>query len=122
MSTPPLVTSRHEGAVALVAFARPEKRNAISRDMLRALVDAVTAAERDRTVRAIVLYGEGRVFSAGVDFTMLAGDVEGGHDRVPFRSQIGDMQAMIGRLETPRLPGRHALRSTREGRPPRTWR
>ena len=36
MSTPPLVTSRTEGAVALVAFARPEKRNAISRDMLRA--------------------------------------------------------------------------------------
>ncbi len=104
MSTSPLVTSRTEGAVALVAFARPEKRNAISRDVLRALVDAMTAAERDRTVRAIVLYGEGRVFSAGVDFTMLAGDVEGGHDRVPFRSQIGDMQAMIGRLETIEKP------------------
>jgi enoyl-CoA hydratase/carnithine racemase len=103
MSTLPLVTSRTEGAVALVAFARPEKRNAISRDVLRALVDAMTAAERDRTVRAIVLYGEGRVFSAGVDFTMLAEDVAAGHDRTPFRSQIGDMQA-IGRLETIEKP------------------
>ena len=104
MSTPPLVTSRTEGAVALVAFARPEKRNAISRDMLRALVDALEAAERDHAVRAIVLYGEGRVFSAGVDFAMLAGDVAGGHDRVPFRTRIGGMQALIGRIETIEKP------------------
>ena len=48
--------------MAFVAFNRPEKRNAIDRDVLRALVDAVTDAERDRAVRAIVLYGEGRVF------------------------------------------------------------
>ncbi len=103
MSTPAPVTSRIEGAVAFVAFNRPEKRNAISRDVLRALTDAVTAAERDRSVRAIVLYGEGRVFSAGVDFTMLQGDVAGG-ERVPFRAQVGEMQAMVTRLEAVEKP------------------
>jgi enoyl-CoA hydratase/carnithine racemase len=103
MSTPPLVTSRIEDAVALVAFNRPEKRNAIDREVLRALVDAVAAAERDRTVRAIVLYGEGRVFSAGVDFGMLAGDVDGG-ERVPFRAQVGEMQALVTRLEAVEKP------------------
>jgi enoyl-CoA hydratase/carnithine racemase len=102
MSTP-LVTARREGALALVAFNRPEKRNAISRDVLRALADAVADAERDRAVRAIVLSGEGRVFSAGVDFTMLAGDVDGA-ERVPFRSQVGEMQALVGRLESVEKP------------------
>src|SRR5215470_5350482 len=83
MSTPPLITTRTEGAVALV--------------------EAVTAAERERAVRAIVLYGEGRVFSAGVDFTMLAGDVGGG-ERTPFRAQVGDMQAAVTRLEAVEKP------------------
>lgn len=90
--------------VAFIAFNRPEKRNAINREVLRALVDAVGAAERDRAVRAIVLYGEGRVFSAGVDFGMLAGDVEGGGERVPFRAQVGDMQALVTRLEAVEKP------------------
>jgi enoyl-CoA hydratase/carnithine racemase len=103
MSTPPLVTTRTEGAVALVGLNRPEKRNAITRDLLRAVVDVVTAAERDHHVRAIVLYGEGRVFSAGVDFAMLAGDVGGG-ERTPFRAQVGDMQAALARLETVEKP------------------
>ncbi len=97
------MTSRTDGAVALVAFNRPEKRNAISRDVLRALVDAVSDAERNRDVRAIVLHGEGRVFSAGVDFTMLAGDVGGG-ERIPFRSQVGEMQALVTRLEAVEKP------------------
>jgi enoyl-CoA hydratase/carnithine racemase len=104
MSTPPLVTSRTEGAIALVAFNRPEKRNALSVGVLRALVDAVGAAERDRAVRAIVLFGEGRVFSAGVDFTTLAGDVEGEGDRPPFRTHVGEMQALVTRLEAVEKP------------------
>jgi enoyl-CoA hydratase/carnithine racemase len=103
MSTPPVITTRTEGAVALVGLNRPEKRNAITRDVLCALVDAVTAAERERHVRAIVVYGEGRVFSAGVDFTMLAGDL-GGAERTPFRAQVGEMQAAVTRLEAVEKP------------------
>ena len=104
MPTSALVTSRTEGAVALVAFDRPDKRNAISRDVLRALIDAVAMAERDRAVRAIVLYGEGPVFSAGVDFTMLMGDVGGSGERVPFRTSVGEMQSLVSRLETVEKP------------------
>ena len=68
---PALVTSRREAALLYVALNRPEKRNAIHRDLLLALVDAVATAERDRDVRAVIVYGEGPVFSAGVDFGML---------------------------------------------------
>jgi enoyl-CoA hydratase/carnithine racemase len=93
-----VVTSRREGSLLYVALARPEKRNAIHRDMLLQLVDTIVAAEREPEVRAVVVYGEGPVFSAGVDFGMLAGDVHGEQAR-PFRSTIGDMQAALSRLE-----------------------
>src|SRR5439155_1618644 len=64
--TTPLVVTRREDALFYVGLNRPEKRNAIHRELLLALVDAVAAAERDRDVRAVIVYGEGPVFSAGV--------------------------------------------------------
>ncbi|HJQ84507.1 MAG TPA: enoyl-CoA hydratase/isomerase family protein [Candidatus Binatia bacterium] len=97
-TTSALVTSRREGALLFVAMNRPEKRNAIHREMLIALVDAVAAAERQPEVRAVILHGEGPVFSAGVDFGMLAGDVQG-ERALPFRTLVGDMQGALGRLE-----------------------
>lgn len=98
-----LVTSRRQESLLFVGINRPEKRNALHRELLHAVVDAVVAAERDRDVRAVILYGEGAVFSAGVDFTMLAGDVEG-EAPTPFRSAVGGMQAALSRLETLETP------------------
>jgi enoyl-CoA hydratase/carnithine racemase len=97
MST--LIVTRREGPLLHVGLNRPEKRNALHRELLLELVEAVAAAERDADVRAIVLYGEGPVFSAGVDFGTL-----GGESRVPFRSHVGDMQAALSRLETVEKP------------------
>src|SRR5205809_5964034 len=98
-----LVVTRREDAVLYVGLNRPEKRNAIHRDLLIALVDAVATAERDRDVRAVIVYGEGPVFSAGVDFGMLAGDIEG-ESRAPFRTHVGVMQAALSRLEAIEKP------------------
>ena len=56
-----------EGAVARVAMARPEKRNAQDTAMLRALDEAFTAAVADDAVRVIVLSGDGPHFCAGHD-------------------------------------------------------
>ncbi|TMB08061.1 MAG: enoyl-CoA hydratase/isomerase family protein, partial [Deltaproteobacteria bacterium] len=100
---PALVTSRREGALLYVALERPEKRNAIHRELLLALVDAIAAAEREPDVRAVVVYGEGPVFSAGVDFGMLTGDIAG-ERALPFRTLIGDMQAALSRLEALEKP------------------
>jgi enoyl-CoA hydratase/carnithine racemase len=98
-----LVTSRREDSLLYVSLNRPEKRNALHRELLLELVDAVLAAERDRAVRAVILHGEGPVFSAGVDFAMLAGDVEG-EAPLPFRSHVGQMQAALSRLEALETP------------------
>ena len=58
---------RRDGAVVSAAFARPEKKNAITSAMYEALIDVFDKAERDPDVGALVLSGAGGVFTAGND-------------------------------------------------------
>ena len=55
--------------VARITLNRPEKLNAISRQLQRELVDALVEAERDDSVRVALISGTGRAFSAGYDLT-----------------------------------------------------
>jgi len=55
-----------EDGVRLLTLDRPPA-NAITPTLLRDLSDALDAAREDDTVRAVVLTGEGRFFSAGLD-------------------------------------------------------
>src|SRR5260221_14762182 len=64
---------RVEGEIAYIALNRPEKRNAINQAMLRALPEAIDEVDRN-DVRAVIIYGEGQAFSAGIDFSSLAHD------------------------------------------------
>jgi enoyl-CoA hydratase/carnithine racemase len=59
------------GAVALVVFDDPERRNAMTEAMGRALTNVVARLGADSTVRAVVLTGAGAAFSAGGDLAML---------------------------------------------------
>jgi enoyl-CoA hydratase/carnithine racemase len=75
------VTIHTDGGVADVRLNRPDKLNALDAEMFSAIVDVGAALAADRTVRAVVLSGEGRAFSAGLDFagfTAMAGRREGG--------------------------------------------
>jgi len=53
--------------VRLVRFARPEARNALSRGLLVELAGELDRAAADPAVRAVVLTGDDRAFSAGAD-------------------------------------------------------
>jgi enoyl-CoA hydratase len=55
------------GAIAVLTLQRPEKLNAIDAGMLAALQRGLDRAEADASVRAVVLRGQGRAFSAGFD-------------------------------------------------------
>jgi enoyl-CoA hydratase/carnithine racemase len=61
-----------DGATAIMRFNRPEKLNAITYEMLELIDDAVLQADSDESVRAIILTGEGRAFSAGTDLQQLS--------------------------------------------------
>ena len=61
----------------LITLNRPEALNGISRELEHELYDAMTEAEADPQVRAVVLTGAGRAFSAGYDM----GGASGGERR-----------------------------------------
>ena len=61
------------GAVARVTLERPEKLNAINDDMLHGLADALGRAAADPGVRALIVTGRGRAFSAGGDIAEMEG-------------------------------------------------
>jgi enoyl-CoA hydratase/carnithine racemase len=63
--------------IAVVTLNRPEKRNALSLDVMRELIAAFEAIGADRSVKVAILRGIGPVFSAGHDLReMLSRSVE----------------------------------------------
>jgi enoyl-CoA hydratase len=64
--------------VALVTLNRPDRRNALNRQLSRKLRETLLALDVDEGVRAIVLTGAGPAFCAGVDRAEIAEDVERG--------------------------------------------
>jgi enoyl-CoA hydratase/carnithine racemase len=65
---PDSVTCTIAAGVADVRLNRPDKLNALDLATLEAIIEVGEALKRDRSVRAVVLSGEGRAFSAGLDF------------------------------------------------------
>lgn len=59
--------------VATLWLNRPEKRNAMSKDMWDAIPKAVVDLNADDTIRVIVVAGRGPAFCVGIDIDMLAG-------------------------------------------------
>jgi enoyl-CoA hydratase len=57
------------GPVLLLTLNRPEKLNALNNELIAALTTALDRSELDRSVRAIVICGAGRAFSAGADIS-----------------------------------------------------
>jgi enoyl-CoA hydratase/carnithine racemase len=75
-------TEKADGILTLV-LARPEKKNALTDAMYKALADALEASEQDRDTRVILIRAEGDLFTAGNDIgefaAMSAGSQEPRH-------------------------------------------
>jgi len=88
--------------VARITLDRPDKRNALSGAMLRALHQALLEADDRTDVNAILLQGAGRDFCAGYDLTdSYSGKGEEGPDYDPalYRSRAGTLDDDIWALE-----------------------
>src|SRR5580658_9667567 len=84
-----------DGAVMAAAFARPQKKNAITGAMYEALVEAFEAAERDPAIGAFVLSGKGGVFTAGndiADFLAVASRADGDFPAWRFVSKLAEFE------------------------------
>ena len=84
-----------EGAVARVAFDRPEAHNSLSERMVEELVAATHTVVSDDDVRCIALTGTGPTFNTGADLTALSGD---GSDEPRLRTLAGGLHEFVGQL------------------------
>jgi enoyl-CoA hydratase/carnithine racemase len=73
-----VLTVRIEDRVALLTLNRPEKLNAMSEQMLAAILGALDGIELDVAVRAVVITGAGRAFSAGADIAAFRPHIDAG--------------------------------------------
>jgi enoyl-CoA hydratase/carnithine racemase len=62
-----LVRTTAEGAIGRLILNRPEKRNAISADMWRAIPGAMASMDANTAIRVILLEGAGSDFASGAD-------------------------------------------------------
>jgi 2-(1,2-epoxy-1,2-dihydrophenyl)acetyl-CoA isomerase len=67
------IETRIENQVCLIKLNRPEIRNALVMEMREELTDLFTSLGHDDTVKAVILTGEGKAFSAGGDLSTLRG-------------------------------------------------
>jgi methylglutaconyl-CoA hydratase len=66
-----LVLYSHRGPAAVVTINRPDKRNALSRELITALFEAFRRAADDPAARCVILTGNGTAFCAGMDLDEL---------------------------------------------------
>lgn len=81
-----------EGAVARITLNRPEKRNALSHQLVFELRDALTEADDRQDINVVLLQGAGKDFSAGYDLTSSYGDWEPadeGAEKYEYRPAYG---------------------------------
>jgi methylglutaconyl-CoA hydratase len=72
MSTSLVLSASAGTGITLLTLNRAEKRNALSVELVQALLAALTAAEADAAQRVLILTGAGPVFCAGLDLAEAA--------------------------------------------------
>lgn len=80
-----LVRVRTSGATRHVVLDRPDKRNALTRDMYVRLADAIREADADPSIACVILSGEGKAFCAGNDLDDFLQDPPTGEDAPAFQ-------------------------------------
>jgi 2-(1,2-epoxy-1,2-dihydrophenyl)acetyl-CoA isomerase len=97
--------------VATITLNRPATLNAFSLNLARSFVATLDQLRRDDDVRAIVLRGAGKVFSAGGDIEEMLGDVRDGQDRAAYFHEplaaFGEIVVALRRTPKPVLAAVH---------------
>jgi enoyl-CoA hydratase/carnithine racemase len=76
------IRSEREGSLAVVTLNRPERRNAMSLDLMRELIAGLDEIADTPGVRAMILAAAGKVFSSGHDLNELVGGTIADYRRI----------------------------------------
>jgi len=94
------IKSDIEGSVLKITLNRPDKFNSFNREMALALQDALDKAAIDKSIRAVLLTGEGKAFCAGQDLSE-AIDANGPGIENIVREHYNPIILKIRKLEKP---------------------
>lgn len=86
---------------AYITLNRPDALNAISRELLLDLKEALEETRMDESLKTVVVTGEGRAFSAGADLKFVVGIFD---NPVSFRDYLTLFNETISALENFPLP------------------
>lgn len=67
------ITLTSEGETATITLHRPNRRNALSLELMQELIGCLDEIGTDRSVRSVILAAEGKVFSSGHDLSEMTG-------------------------------------------------
>jgi enoyl-CoA hydratase/carnithine racemase len=101
-----LVHTQQRNQIFEIILNRPDKRNAINMDLFAQFDAAVTQANRTANLRAVIIRGEGKAFSAGIDVSnlLILAEKYGPHWQQRMRRITDDFQGVLTRLERLELP------------------
>jgi enoyl-CoA hydratase/carnithine racemase len=99
-----------EGAVRIILFNRPDKKNALTQPMYAAITAALREAQASAAIRAVILTGGEGVFSAGADIGEFLESAQSGglrphtleflkalaHNEKPLVAAVGGLAVGIG--------------------------
>jgi 2-(1,2-epoxy-1,2-dihydrophenyl)acetyl-CoA isomerase len=86
----PELDVQQEGPVLRLRLQRPDKRNAMTREMLARLIDCIENAPDDEAVRVIVLSAGGEHFCSGMDLMAV-------NAKSDVKPRVGDIQRRLPR-------------------------
>jgi enoyl-CoA hydratase/carnithine racemase len=96
-----------EDSVGIVTLNRPEKRNALSLELLQELSELLTTIGDSGNVRAVIINGEGKVFCAGHDISQLVNHEVAFYNAI-FETCV-DVMEKIQRLPQPVIAQVHGV-------------
>ncbi len=86
-----------DGPITTITFNRPEKRNCLNPDVMREMVDLVSAVRDDRNARALIVASTGNSFSAGADLSMVRHIADPAERERAFGEQAKVLSVLIER-------------------------
>jgi enoyl-CoA hydratase/carnithine racemase len=90
-----ILTERNE-SVCTLSLNRPDKLNAVNDRLIEELCAALKAVNDDKTIKVIVLKGEGRAFCAGADLEV--GELGIGTNEAQVRAETEQLQDITRQL------------------------
>ena len=99
-----------DGSIATIILDHPERRNAISRDMWKGMLDAANDIAADESVRVAIIRGTGEVaFASGADISQFSEQRADGDANTAYDNTTAQASAALAKLRMPLIAAIHGF-------------